>query len=139
MEPTLLTVKSRCDNSRPITDSLMFVKTKLDDGSTEKYYTDLSGNKQGYYIKRYKNGKIAAKINFQNNVYHGECISFFPDGSIEYKANYVTGRRHGHFRQWDKHGKLIHHLIYKNGTVMDIPYSIAKKIPLNKIYKTYDD
>jgi antitoxin component YwqK of YwqJK toxin-antitoxin module len=122
MEPTLLAVKSRCD-----------------DGSTVKYYTDLAGNKQGYYIKRYKNGKIASKICFEKNVLNGLCTSFFPDGSIEYKTTYKDGKRHGHYRQWNTFGKLVHHLIYRNGIVIDVPFSIAKKIPLNKIYKTYDD
>ncbi len=114
----------------------LVVKSRCSDGGTEKYYTDLSGNKHGYYIKRYKNGKIASKMYFENNVLNGLCASFFPDGSIEYKTTYKDGQRHGHFRQWNISGKLVHHLVYKNGIVMDIPYSIAKQIPISRIYNT---
>jgi antitoxin component YwqK of YwqJK toxin-antitoxin module len=59
---------------------------------------------------------------------NGECISFFPDGKVQYKTNYNGGKRHGHFRQWNKHGKMVHHLVYLNGIVIDIPYSIAKHL-----------
>lgn len=107
---------------------LIKIKIYLDDGCIENYCVDTSGKKQGYYIKRYKNRKAALVMNFIDNIPNGECISFFPDNSIQYKTHYLAGKRHGNFKQWDKKKKLIHHLIYKNGVVMDIPYSIAKEV-----------
>lgn len=107
---------------------LILVKSRLDDGYTEKYYTDLNGYKQGLYIKRYKNGKIAALINFRNNILHGECIRFFPDKSVEYKVKHVDGKRHGIYKQWNKERKLVHHLVYNNGSITNILFTIAKQI-----------
>ncbi len=104
------------------------VRSRLDDGCVETYITYQNGRKHGLYVKRYKNSKLAFRANYVNGYMDGECISFYPDGKVQYKTKYLAGKRHGHYRQWNKYGKLVHHLIYNNGNVIDIPFSIAKTL-----------
>lgn len=51
-------------------------------GDTLKNYTDINGNKQGYWEKKYKNGNIAYQATFKNNKLIGTYKRYYENGQV---------------------------------------------------------
>ena len=43
--------------------------------------------KKKEFISYYENGKINSKSNYVNNVEHGECLLYFENGEVLFKIN----------------------------------------------------
>jgi len=57
-------------------------------GDTLKNYTDINGNKQGYWEKKYKNGNIAYQATFKNNKLIGTYKRYYENGQLFAKIQY---------------------------------------------------
>ncbi len=57
-------------------------------GDTLRNYTDINGNKQGYWEKKYKNGNIAYQVTFKNNKIIGTYKRYYENGQVFALINY---------------------------------------------------
>jgi antitoxin component YwqK of YwqJK toxin-antitoxin module len=55
-------------------------------------YTDINGNKQGYWIKKFKNGNYAYKAYFVNNIPVGPYYRYYENGNLLAKIDYAKDK-----------------------------------------------
>jgi len=59
----------------------------------------------GLMINYYPDGKVAEKIMYGNNLKHGECLKYYPDGTLTLRTNYENGKINGRFEAFYENGK----------------------------------
>ncbi len=95
--------------------------------SEVKYRNDKrEGTAIGYYNKR---DNIQSTIPYQNNKIDGIKKTFYENGNIKFEVKYVKDTIDGDVKYYSIDGKVILHIIYKNGSpfsleIMDLPDSI---------------
>jgi antitoxin component YwqK of YwqJK toxin-antitoxin module/Tfp pilus assembly protein PilF len=67
---------------------------------------DIKGGKEGYWEFFSKNGVLTSKGNHADNMVIGEYISYYNNGKIEYKSNYVNDSLSGYYSEFHKNGQL---------------------------------
>ena len=84
-----------------------FPKTSVSIGDTIINYTDINGNKQGHWEKKYQNGTIAYKAEFKNNKLVGEYTRYYQTGTIKAIIKYdITGNKGKAILYWDDGTKM---------------------------------
>jgi len=84
-------------------------------GKKAREYTYDKGWFQGVYNEYYPSGKIYESINFKNNDYVGDKITYFPNGKIKRKISYNNGVAEGIAEEYNISGKLIKSTEYLQG------------------------
>ena len=69
---------------------------------------DENGNRHGLWESYYDNGQLYFKANYVNGKEHGYWESYYDNGQLFYKGNYVNGEPHGY---WD-YGQLDNKIYY---------------------------
>ena len=86
-------------------------------GLTERNNMYFIGNTlfSGIAMRKYKNGKIKAFLNFQEGVLNGKMKSFYPNGKTKAEGNFLNGELDGKFTFYYEDGSIKEKAIYKNG------------------------
>lgn len=80
-----------------------FSVTKKDLLISEAEY---SGDKRnGLLVNFYRDGKPAEKLWYKNDLKHGECLKYYPNGSLTLRTSYTNGRLNGKFEAFFDNGK----------------------------------
>lgn len=59
-------------------------------------------------VKLYNpSGKVESIMSYKNNVYHGKCETWFPNGTKASESFYENGKPVGIWKYWDEYGVLI--------------------------------
>jgi len=75
------------------------------------------GQRHGVWQTYFNNGKLEYKGNYVNGSQHGLCEHYYDNGQLQSKGNYVNGQPHGY---WE---------IYHNGGVYYIGYyNMGKRV-----------
>ncbi|MFA5328476.1 MAG: hypothetical protein WC384_11855 [Prolixibacteraceae bacterium] len=75
-------------------------------------YWDTNGGqviKDGTGVARhyYPSGQIESIMSYKDNVYHGKCETWFPNGLKASESFYENGKPVGTWKYWDEYGELI--------------------------------
>jgi antitoxin component YwqK of YwqJK toxin-antitoxin module len=70
-------------------------------------YND-KGEKHGYWESYYNNGQLWYKGNYVNGQQHGYWESYFDNGQLWYKGNYINGNRHGYWECYRYNGNKFY-------------------------------
>ena len=81
----------------------------------EKNQTNQYGNPNGYWETYYGNGELSYKGNYVNGIRHGYWEDYYSNGQLCYKGNYVNGNRHGYWEYYHDNGQLCYKGNYENG------------------------
>ena len=73
------------------------------------------GQRHGPWESYYENGKLSYKGNYLNGKVHGLFESYYSDGNLRFKSNYINGKRHGLWKAYYLNGKLSFKGNYLNG------------------------
>jgi hypothetical protein len=65
-------------------------------------------NRESYY----NNGQLSYKANFVNGEKHGYWEDYYTNGQLNYKGNYVNGYKHGYWESYCTNGKLKNKTYY---------------------------
>jgi antitoxin component YwqK of YwqJK toxin-antitoxin module len=93
------------------------------DGATCRIYWKKNGlvrekrfTRDGKLVRRltYNQGRLARESLFTGNK-AAKKIWFYPDGSVSDIREYKNGKPHGRWAYWDKKGKLVDDVTYRNG------------------------
>ncbi|MBN2524099.1 MAG: toxin-antitoxin system YwqK family antitoxin [Bacteroidales bacterium] len=72
----------------------------------------------GRCIMHYNNtGIIKQEMTFRNGKLDGEFITYYKDGSINRKGEFIDGRYNGKWEQWAENGKKLYEVHYKNDSL----------------------
>lgn len=82
-------------------------------------YTDIQGNKQGKWMKKYKNGTIAYIGYFKNNMLVGTYKRWYTSGALMCEINYNYDGSVGYARLYWDNGKLMAKGKYINQNIKD--------------------
>ena len=73
-------------------------------------------NFSGVWITYWANGQRATEVNYKNGLYHGEWMSFYPDGkSKEYVMHYNNGVSDGEDMGYYRSGSVRFRRLWKQG------------------------
>ena len=61
----------------------------------------------GTYTEFYTNGKVKARIMYEDGVRHGETVFFYDNGNIKMQCKYKKGKRNGKSTVYDQNGKKL--------------------------------
>ncbi len=77
-------------------------------GDTLKNYIDINGMRQGYWEKKYPNGKIKYQAHFKNNIPVGEFKRYYENGQLFAHIFYdMEGKGNGDATYYWDDGKLL--------------------------------
>jgi hypothetical protein len=76
---------------------------------------DENGKEHGYWESYYENGQLYYKGNYVNGKPHGYWEYYWYNGQLWYKGNYVNGERHGYWEYYYSNGKLCYKGFYDMG------------------------
>lgn len=94
------------------------------DGTYREFHTDgqlmeespfEAGIRNGESREFFANGKPAAVTPWSNDLRHGEERSYWENGQLQDKCNWVYGQRHGERTLYDKAGKPVLVITYRDG------------------------
>ena len=77
------------------------------------------GERHGYWETYYSNGQLSYKGNYVNGKEHGYWESYYDNGQLDYKGNYVNGNRHGYWEEYWSNGQLYSKGYYDMGKQVD--------------------
>ncbi|TKG87911.1 hypothetical protein EYV94_27865 [Puteibacter caeruleilacunae] len=86
---------------------------KLEKGKTvSANYWDFNGvhvvkNGTGLVKTYYPSGQIESIMSWKDNVYHGKCVTWSPEGVKTTKVFFEKGKPVGTWKYWNEHGELI--------------------------------
>lgn len=124
------------ENGGNISEEGKYIKGKKTD-VTKKYVkgelhsitTYKKGKRHGYYAS-YKNGNLSSEGYYYEellnkgkplkNIYAGEIKTYFPDGNIEKRENYILGVKSGLWERYHKNGNLISRSKYENNLLIGL-------------------
>ena len=69
----------------------------------------------GEIIRRFSNGSISRKSNYQGGLLHGESFAWFETGSMKSRANFKAGLKEGLEVIWTEEGKEYSRKFYIDG------------------------
>ncbi len=69
----------------------------------------------GEVIRRFSNGSISRKSNYQGGLLHGESFAWFETGSMKSRANFKAGLKEGLEVIWTEEGKEYSRKFYIDG------------------------
>lgn len=61
----------------------------------------------GTYTEFYTNGKVKARIMYEDGLRHGETVFFYDNGNIKMQSKYKKGKRSGKSTVYDQNGKKL--------------------------------
>ena len=73
------------------------------------------GEQHGYWESYYYNGQLDYKANYVNGNRHGYWESYYHNGQLSSKGNYVNGKRHGYWEYYWYNGQLMNKGNFVNG------------------------
>jgi len=81
----------------------------------------------------YRSGKLRIQFQHKCGRIEGEYISYYENGNVEIKCNYVNNIKHGkEITYWEKLGDIHSKKIYINGVdINDIDFDLIKIMPKN--------
>ena len=70
--------------------------------------TQVNENNQphGYWETYWSNGNLDYKGNYVDGKKHGYWEEYYSNGNLGYKGNYVDGKKHGYWEVYYYHGDL---------------------------------
>jgi antitoxin component YwqK of YwqJK toxin-antitoxin module len=97
-------------------------------GKIKEKINYLYGKKNGYYYTfgYFKNadsveiGYLKSQELYLNNKKNGLSDYFFTNGTVRLSVNYVQGIKHGIAREYNREGRLISVIDYRNGKAIDV-------------------
>lgn len=66
-------------------------------------------------VQRYSGSQVQLKCEMKNGKKDGECIGYYPDGSVEYTANYKNDLLHGESVFYHRNGVINWTVTFTNG------------------------
>jgi len=105
-------------------------------GKSAHYFT-IDGVSQGEVSSYYPNGQLYLKSNFLDGKLHGEFKTYYDNGQLEIHGNYFNGNREGLWHRYFNNGELIFtsNFINDKGTILDIDkitaLTLMRLIPKN--------
>ena len=91
------------------------------------------GEQHGYWESYYDNGQLSYKGNYVNGNRHGYWESYFSDGQLNYKGNYVNGKQHGYWDSYWDNGELDYKGFYDMGKEVSYNPDEAIELTLDEI------
>ena len=83
---------------------------------------DPEGNKTGYWETYYNNGKIHSKGNYINGKREGIWECYWSDDKLWFKGNYINDKREGYWVFYFPNGSLSSKTLYKDDeTIKELP------------------
>lgn len=82
---------------------------------TVAYETYRSGYQSGVTTIFDESGTLLQKVEYKKGVRHGEAISYYVNGNVEFVAHYDDGALDGRLEQYDINGSLLGKMTYKKG------------------------
>ena len=61
-----------------------------------------SDKQHGYWESYWNNGNLWYKGNYVDGKQHGYWEIYYDNGNLSYKGNYVDGKEHGYWEEWYK-------------------------------------
>lgn len=89
----------------PIADTVSSIFIKSNDVSRAHKYVD-EGTREGVWETYYSNGKVAAKANYVDGILEGIFEVFYPNGNPKEKLAYIHGLREGVSEAYYENGKI---------------------------------
>jgi len=71
----------------------------------------------GEIVSYYKNGQIYEKSNYLNGKLHGEVIEYYENGQVRCKDHYTNGELHGESTTYFENGQIESKSSYINGVL----------------------
>ena len=108
----------------------------IKDGNPINQY-DNEGIKQGYWETYWENGEIESKGNYVNNIQDGYWEDYWSNGGLYYKGSFKNGRVDGPWEYYNRNGNISSKYNYSNGKKngVNIDYDENGEILLKGIYK----
>jgi antitoxin component YwqK of YwqJK toxin-antitoxin module len=94
---------------------------------------DENGNRHGYWESYYENGELSYKGNYVNGNRHGYWEYYWYNGNLWYKGHYVHGEEHGYFEEYHYNGELLYKGFYDTGNRVEYNPDEAIELILDKI------
>ena len=88
------------------------------------------GERHGYWESYWSNGQLWYKGNYVNGQRHGYFESYYDNGQLMYKGDYVNGNRHGYWESYYDNGQLYYKGYYDMGKKVDYNPDEPKLIEL---------
>lgn len=92
---------------------------KLDNKYNRFYLSDKKTPFSGTCEINNAEGKTLSKREFLDGKYHGDYINYYPNGQVMSIKIYKNHFLNGDFKEFTDKGKLIHHAIYKQSTLIE--------------------
>lgn len=89
---------------------------KLREEWDEKYDDEMILKKDGEDLRYDQNGQVILEMNYNMGVPDGAYTTWFADGQIKLKGQYVDGLKEGYWQHWDTLGREIGYEDYDMGT-----------------------
>ena len=64
------------------------------------------GEKHGYWESYYDNGNLSYKGNYVDGIKHGYWEEYRSNGKLSFKGKYVNGKQHGYWEYYYYNGEL---------------------------------
>ncbi len=82
------------------------------------YLTDQVEPYTGRCVMYYNNTELVKQeMSFKNGKLDGTTISYYRNGSIKRKGEYIDGQYNGKWEQWAENGKKLYEVHYKNDSL----------------------
>lgn len=112
------------------------VSAQNDNKGTEQKinYTDAKGRKQGLWMKKFPNGKLAYKITFKNDKPVGEFLRYHENGNLNVKMHYNDNGTYASAELFNENGELEAKGYYE-GKEKDSVWTYYKsgKLPIREV------
>ena len=126
----------------PLSEGLVQLTSKYPNGKTSREMTYRNGVIEGPFKEYHPNGKVLEECAFDNGErtgtdhdfyedgtpasitiwkngdQHGEQLEYWPNGTVSERSNYVHGSRHGLTVHYDKTGKAVLELTFRDDDVV---------------------
>jgi antitoxin component YwqK of YwqJK toxin-antitoxin module len=94
----------------------------------KKYYTKEDSELfSGKVEDKYKNGKTSFVGQYKNGIMTGEFVTYFENGQIQKKENYLLGTQEGKVEEFNDDGSLRTSYVMKDGKYPDGPIKFLDK------------
>ena len=90
---------------------------KIDEGQPNLLEVALyvNGEKEGEYLKYYRNGKYMMQGNYSSDVLEGKRTTFYSSGKKRTEVYFKKGVKNGYTINYDRNEKVTSKEYYKNG------------------------
>lgn len=85
-------------------------------GEKVVYHLSATGQLHGTWRTYTTNGKqLLEEYVYKNGIFHGQMLSYHPNGKKSSISKFVEGRHEGQFQRWSDQGQLLENKFYKSG------------------------